>query len=61
MMIRKDRNVLQMGFWCKMEVLMVFFHRNLTYDAFLEYLGTGQYIGSIMITMLMIRNIKNVI
>ena len=49
-----------MGFWWKLEVLMVFCHPNLTYDTFLQYLGTGQYTGSIMITMMMIRNIKNV-
>ena len=37
---------------------MVFCHPNLTYDTFLESLGPGQYSGIIMITMMMIRNIK---
>ena len=31
-MIRKDKNVLWLGFWWKLEVLMVFCHLNITYD-----------------------------
>ena len=39
------------SWWC-------FCHPNLTYDTFLESLGTGQCTGSIFITMMIIMNIN---